>query len=103
MPGVSDLHKVIAEIVHKWEKESGNVCEKCGAAGELRKDLSWVLTLLRLLLCVIKQKVTRKKKKLLTLKEKILLTVDCKIILPRTSRDYPVYLDKSVLYLGPDK
>jgi hypothetical protein len=45
MPGVSDLHKEIAEIVHKWEKESGNVCEKCGAAGELRKDLRWVLTL----------------------------------------------------------
>lgn len=45
MPGVSILHKEIAEIVHKWENESGNVCEECGAAGELRKDLNWVLTL----------------------------------------------------------
>jgi len=45
IPGVSDLHKEVAEIVHKWEKESGNVCEKCGAEGELRKDLRWVLTL----------------------------------------------------------
>jgi len=45
MPGVTDLHKEIAEIVHKWEKESGNVCGKCGTAGKLRKDLSWVLTL----------------------------------------------------------
>ena len=45
IPDVSELHKEVAKIVHKWEKEYGNVCEKCGAAGELRKDLSWVLTL----------------------------------------------------------
>lgn len=45
IPGVSHLHKEVAEIVHRWEKESGNVCEKCGATGELRKDLRWVLTL----------------------------------------------------------
>jgi len=45
MPGVSDLQKEIEEIVDKWEEESGNVCEKCGSAGELRDDLSWVLTL----------------------------------------------------------
>lgn len=45
MPGVSDLHKEVAGVVQKWEKESGNVCEKCGAAGKLRKDLSWIQTL----------------------------------------------------------
>ncbi|NLB82138.1 MAG: hypothetical protein GX800_11150 [Clostridiaceae bacterium] len=45
MPGISELHKEVAEIVQKWEKESSNVCEKCGIAGDLRKDLSWVLTL----------------------------------------------------------
>lgn len=44
-PDASNLHKEVAEIVDKWEKESGNVCEKCGTAGKLRKDLSWVLTL----------------------------------------------------------
>ncbi len=45
IPGVSDFHKEIADIVHRWEKESGNVCEKCGAAGEIRKDLIRVLTI----------------------------------------------------------
>lgn len=41
----SDLHRQTAEIVHKWEKKSGEVCEKCGKPGVLRKDLSWILTL----------------------------------------------------------
>lgn len=45
IPGVSDLHKAVAEIVHKWEKESVNVCERCGASGELRKGLRRVSTL----------------------------------------------------------
>ncbi len=41
----SELHRQVAEIVDKWEKKSGEVCEKCGKAGVLRKDLSWILTL----------------------------------------------------------
>lgn len=45
MPRVSDLQEEIEQIVEKWEEESGNVCEKCGSAGELRDDLSWIQTL----------------------------------------------------------
>lgn len=52
-PGVSlrfsskdnELHRQVAEIVQKWENKSGEVCEKCGKPGVLRKDLSWILTL----------------------------------------------------------
>lgn len=39
------LNKIVDEIVDKWEDKSTEVCEKCGKSGELRFDLSWVLTL----------------------------------------------------------
>lgn len=45
LPNDSELHRQVVEIVHKWEKKSGEVCEKCGKPGVLRNDLSWILTL----------------------------------------------------------
>lgn len=39
------LNKAVTEIVDKWEEKSTTVCEQCGKNGELRSDLSWVLTL----------------------------------------------------------
>ena len=39
------LHKEIADIVKKYEKKSGSVCEMCGGGGKLRTELPWVLTL----------------------------------------------------------
>ncbi len=39
------LYKEISNIVRKYETKSATICEKCGKAGKLRKDLSWVLTL----------------------------------------------------------
>lgn len=41
----NELRREIAGIVVKWEEKSAQVCEKCGKAGALRNDLSWVLTL----------------------------------------------------------
>lgn len=39
------LNKAVTEIVDKWEEKSTTVCEQCGKNGELRAELSWVLTL----------------------------------------------------------
>ena len=39
------LRRAISEIVSDAEKRSGHICEFCGAAGELRKDLGWLRTL----------------------------------------------------------
>lgn len=44
-PGGSEIHQKVAEIVDKYEEMSGHVCEVCGAPGELRTDLRWILTL----------------------------------------------------------
>lgn len=44
-PDRSELHKEIAEIVQKWQIKSTTLCESCGAAGVLRRDLRWVQTL----------------------------------------------------------
>jgi len=41
----NSLHKEIAQIVKKYEKKSGEVCEVCGERGRLQTDLPWVLTL----------------------------------------------------------
>lgn len=40
-----DIYREVSGIVAKWEKKSGEVCEKCGNPGVLREDLSWILTL----------------------------------------------------------
>lgn len=39
------LYCEISGIVDKWEKKSGEICEKCGKPGVLRDDLSWISTL----------------------------------------------------------
>lgn len=39
------LNKEISELVGKYEKMSGTVCEECGKAGKIRKDLGWIRTL----------------------------------------------------------
>ena len=44
-PGSTDLHNEVARVVSKWEEESASVCEECGAPGETRTDLGWILTL----------------------------------------------------------
>lgn len=41
----NELRHEIAAAVVKWEDKSAQVCEKCGKAGVLRKDLSWISTL----------------------------------------------------------
>lgn len=41
----SELYREISDIVDKWEKKSGEICEECGEPGVLRDDLSWILTL----------------------------------------------------------
>ncbi|MGN0522866.1 MAG: hypothetical protein ACI4IG_01165 [Eubacterium sp.] len=41
----SSLQKTTNDIVEKWEEKSATVCERCGQPGQLRTDLSWVLTL----------------------------------------------------------
>lgn len=43
--GRSEFDRRISEIVWKWEKLSGEVCERCGKTGRLRKNLPWVQTL----------------------------------------------------------
>ena len=45
IPGESDLHREVAEIVRKWEDESANVCEACGSTAEIRTDIGWIRTL----------------------------------------------------------
>lgn len=39
------IHKEISDIVRKYEKKSASVCERCGAAGRLRTERRWVITL----------------------------------------------------------
>ena len=39
------LRNDIANIVRSYEAKSGSVCEKCGKAGKIRKDLRWIRTL----------------------------------------------------------
>lgn len=41
----TELHKKARDIVRKYEDKSKFVCEVCGCEGELRTDLSWILTL----------------------------------------------------------
>lgn len=44
-PADNAMHKEIANIIKKWEKESLTVCEKCGARGVLRTELLWICVL----------------------------------------------------------
>ena len=39
------LHKEIREIIHSFRAKSENVCFLCGAEGQLRKDLAYVIPL----------------------------------------------------------
>lgn len=39
------LKQKIADIVRKYEKQSGTVCEMCGKLGKLRTDRMWIRTL----------------------------------------------------------
>ncbi len=41
----AELHKEIRHIIRRWEEKSATVCERCGAVGKYRGDLSYVLTL----------------------------------------------------------
>ena len=41
----NQLRRAIAGIIDDAEERSGHICEFCGAAGELRKDLGWLRTL----------------------------------------------------------
>ena len=41
----NQLRRDIAAIVDKYEEKSGEVCEKCGQQGTVRKDLLWIVTL----------------------------------------------------------
>jgi hypothetical protein len=43
-PNQSEIGKEVRDIVNKWQKKSAQVCEFCGAEGQLRK-LLWVKTL----------------------------------------------------------
>jgi hypothetical protein len=38
-PVRAEFQREIREIVSKWEKESASICEKCGVAGQIRRDL----------------------------------------------------------------
>ena len=63
MPGDSDFHNEIAEIVRKWENKASTVCISCGADGELRKDISYILTLCDSCYAPIKKNEEEKKNK----------------------------------------
>ncbi len=39
------LRQEISDIVDRYEKRYGSICEGCGAPANLRTDLAWVLTL----------------------------------------------------------
>lgn len=41
--GNTDIHREVAIIVRKWEKQSGSVCEECGAPGALRNDIGYLV------------------------------------------------------------
>lgn len=40
-----ELKKNVADIVSKYERLSGAVCEVCGRPGKIRSDLGWIRTL----------------------------------------------------------
>ena len=45
LPKGDDFENRIADIVRKYEKKSGSVCEVCGSEGKLRPELGYVQTL----------------------------------------------------------
>ena len=45
LPKGDDFEDKIAEIVRKYEKKSGSVCEVCGSKGKIRPELGYVQTL----------------------------------------------------------
>jgi hypothetical protein len=53
----SELHRDVKNIIRKWEDASMAVCESCGAAGVLRRDLRWVQTLCEQCYSPRKQKI----------------------------------------------
>lgn len=42
---INEGSEEIYERIHQAERESYEICEDCGAPGELRKDLGWYFTL----------------------------------------------------------
>ncbi|WP_147423837.1 hypothetical protein [Cohnella endophytica] len=56
-PDRSELHQEVTKIVQKWKISSTTVCESCGAAGVLRRDLRWVQTLCQQCYSPRKQKI----------------------------------------------
>lgn len=63
----------LAQIVRRYEKKSGTVCEVCGKAGALRTDMPWIRTL-----CDECQEARRKKAEENKLRRKKIMPKDFK-------------------------